>query len=480
MEGTATNTSTNDEGAEGTGTATTTATAPAPAMKGGSNNANTTDIYSKLVTIERKNVFFDVRQNPKGVYLKITESTPQTRRTVLLPGLTYKLLRDILRGAVAGEYELESSAKTEQDLEGFGVILVSKSTEARNKKFFLDLKQTKRGRAIKVLEKGARQRKSSIFLPESGWLQVKRCFEEIDAQAPTLLASGIESEMNSTIITTQQGSTTTQHYAPPGSTPYVGGGAGPPSSSSSSAPSSTTTGSRAQEEEVEHQQHQQQQQQQQHHQQPPVAPASNNTFRQGEGRNNQQQIIPTIEDQEIGENAGTKHLQNEPGGAGALHRTTISSKMIRLPGRKYFLDLQKNDRGYYLKIAQVAFGQREVIVVPCEMWPYLTQMLDAIQDKDYDRQIEGLELTTTSTATENKDNANSGRSNGVTLSGRSCIVGGKKYYVDVRQNPKGLSLKISELKSHHQGRTNCQILESCFPGVKQILLEYIQKTTTAQ
>jgi hypothetical protein len=63
--------------------------------------ADSNSLYEIKIRAEEKDVFVDVKQNDKGVYLKISERNRANRSTILIPASGVAELRDALTAALA-------------------------------------------------------------------------------------------------------------------------------------------------------------------------------------------------------------------------------------------------------------------------------------------------------------------------------------------------------------------------------------------
>lgn len=52
---------------------------------GSSGGGNDAELVSKTLQVEHKLFYFDLKENPRGRYLKISEKTAATRSTIILP-----------------------------------------------------------------------------------------------------------------------------------------------------------------------------------------------------------------------------------------------------------------------------------------------------------------------------------------------------------------------------------------------------------
>ncbi|KAF8388616.1 hypothetical protein HHK36_027293 [Tetracentron sinense] len=51
----------------------------------GSSGGNDMELLSKTLQVEHKLFYFDLKENPRGQYLKISEKTSATRSTIIVP-----------------------------------------------------------------------------------------------------------------------------------------------------------------------------------------------------------------------------------------------------------------------------------------------------------------------------------------------------------------------------------------------------------
>lgn len=72
------------------------------------------ELLSEQVQIERKQFAFDLRENPRGRFLKITEDVGGRRDTIIIPATGLKEVREIIDRAIktnkdAGPCEVENA-----------------------------------------------------------------------------------------------------------------------------------------------------------------------------------------------------------------------------------------------------------------------------------------------------------------------------------------------------------------------------------
>ena len=63
------------------------------------------ELFSEQVQIERKLFSFDLRENPRGRFLKVTEDVGGRRDTVIMPATGLEDVRDILERALKANNE---------------------------------------------------------------------------------------------------------------------------------------------------------------------------------------------------------------------------------------------------------------------------------------------------------------------------------------------------------------------------------------
>jgi hypothetical protein len=58
------------------------------------------DLLSEKIQIERKQFFFDLKENPRGRFLKITEEVGGRRDTIIIPSTGLDLFRSTIDKAI--------------------------------------------------------------------------------------------------------------------------------------------------------------------------------------------------------------------------------------------------------------------------------------------------------------------------------------------------------------------------------------------
>jgi len=133
------------------------------------------ELVSKTLQFEHKLFYFDLKENPRGRYLKISEKTSATRSTIIVPidGVAWFL--DLF------DYYIRTD---ERDA-------FSKELRLQTKVFYFDIGENKRGRFLKVSEASVNRNRSTIIVPagssgEEGWEAFRSVLLEINNEATRL------------------------------------------------------------------------------------------------------------------------------------------------------------------------------------------------------------------------------------------------------------------------------------------------------
>lgn len=59
------------------------------------------ELFSEQVQIERKLFTFDLRENPRGRFLKVTEDVGGRRDTIIIPATGLEQIRDIIERIIS-------------------------------------------------------------------------------------------------------------------------------------------------------------------------------------------------------------------------------------------------------------------------------------------------------------------------------------------------------------------------------------------
>ncbi|KAG8052362.1 hypothetical protein GUJ93_ZPchr0001g29341 [Zizania palustris] len=142
---------------------------------GGGGIGGDVELVSKTLQFEHKLFYFDLKENPRGRYLKISEKTSATRSTIIVPVAGVAWFLDLF------DYYIRTD---ERDA-------FSKELRLDTKVFYFDIGENKRGRFLKVSEASVNRNRSTIIVPagssgEEGWEAFRGVLLEINNEASRL------------------------------------------------------------------------------------------------------------------------------------------------------------------------------------------------------------------------------------------------------------------------------------------------------
>ncbi|KAG8637337.1 hypothetical protein MANES_15G111500v8 [Manihot esculenta] len=135
----------------------------------GGGGGNDVELMCKTLQVEHKLFYFDLKENPRGRYLKISEKTSATRSTIIVPSSGISWFLDLFN------YYVNSD---DQDL-------FSKELQLDTKVFYFDIGENRRGRFLKVSEASVSRNRSTIIVPagsarSEGWAAFRNILAEIN------------------------------------------------------------------------------------------------------------------------------------------------------------------------------------------------------------------------------------------------------------------------------------------------------------
>lgn len=152
----------------------------APEGEAQRQNYNQENLFSKILKLESKTYFLDVRKNKRGQFLKLTESSKQRpRQTVILSGHVVGMLQRVLDEAVKSNHE-----PNVENEDGKWSTVSSKRINGQHKRLYLDIMENKYGRSLNIAEVSQTKGKSAVIISERGWFQLQRHLGEIAANFP--------------------------------------------------------------------------------------------------------------------------------------------------------------------------------------------------------------------------------------------------------------------------------------------------------
>ncbi|KAH9329334.1 hypothetical protein KI387_001442 [Taxus chinensis] len=140
------------------------------------------ELLSKTLQVEHKLFYFDLKENPRGRYLKISEKTSGSRSTIIVPLAGVAWFADLFNYYATG---------TNDDEDG---DLYSKELQLDTKVFYFDVGENQRGRFLRVSEASVSRSRSTIIVPagtvnasEDGWAAFRNVLAEMDKASRLLL-----------------------------------------------------------------------------------------------------------------------------------------------------------------------------------------------------------------------------------------------------------------------------------------------------
>ncbi|KAJ4977895.1 hypothetical protein NE237_008675 [Protea cynaroides] len=156
----------------------------------GNSGGNDVELLCKTLQVEHKLFYFDLKENPRGRYLKISEKTNANRSTIIVPVNGISWFLDLFN------YYVNSD---EHDA-------FSKELQLDTKVFYFDIGENKRGRFLKVSEASVSRNRSTIIVPagsarDEGWAAFRNILAEInEASRLFILPNQQNSELSERVV----------------------------------------------------------------------------------------------------------------------------------------------------------------------------------------------------------------------------------------------------------------------------------------
>ncbi|KMZ76057.1 Transcription factor Pur-alpha 1 [Zostera marina] len=159
----------------------------------GGGGGGDVELMSKTLQVEHKLFYFDLKENSRGRYLKISEKTSATRSTIIVPSNAIYYFFDIFG------YYVEAVDQPQD--------AVSKELQLDNKVFYFDTGDNKRGTFLKISEASLNRNRSTIIVPAGsaqgeGWAAFRDILAKIhevnesSSTAPYIIPNQQGSESN--------------------------------------------------------------------------------------------------------------------------------------------------------------------------------------------------------------------------------------------------------------------------------------------
>ncbi|KAG5631661.1 hypothetical protein H5410_003378 [Solanum commersonii] len=153
---------------------------------GGGGGGNDVELLCKTLQVEHKLFYFDLKENPRGRYLKISEKTSATRSTIIVPFNGISWFLDLFNYYVNSDdqdvfsKELQLDTKADYYIHMLLQLLFIFSTV-----FYFDVGENRRGRFLKVSEASVSRNRSTIIVPagsaqDEGWAAFRNILAEIN------------------------------------------------------------------------------------------------------------------------------------------------------------------------------------------------------------------------------------------------------------------------------------------------------------
>ncbi|GJP36187.1 hypothetical protein CLOM_g20710 [Closterium sp. NIES-68] len=149
------------------------------------------ELVSRSLQLEQKLFHLDLKDNPRGRYLKISERTPLARSTIMVPLAGVVWFVDLFNYYANG---------------GDQGQLSSKELQLDSKVFYFDVGENPRGRFLKVSEASLTRGRSTIIVPattgavpgasDDGWSAFRNALVEIHEASLTLPLPGAAPAVN--------------------------------------------------------------------------------------------------------------------------------------------------------------------------------------------------------------------------------------------------------------------------------------------
>lgn len=129
---------------------------------GGGGGGNDVELVCKTLQVEHKLFYFDLKENPRGRYLKISEKTSATRSTIIVPFSGISWFLDLFNYYVNSDDHELFSKELQLDTKAITFLLffcsfgyncpyfINRNSDFEQV-FYFDIGENRRGRFLKVL-----------------------------------------------------------------------------------------------------------------------------------------------------------------------------------------------------------------------------------------------------------------------------------------------------------------------------------------
>jgi len=146
------------------------------------------ELMSKTLMIQSKRFYIDVKQNQRGRFMKIAEVGPGGKKSrLLMPMSTSAELRDKLTEFSEHYAKLgPSTASATTDSQREDCVLKSEMLVKDNRRYYLDLKENKRGRFLRVsMTLPLSRQRPQVVIPAQGMIEMRDALTDVLTECGT-------------------------------------------------------------------------------------------------------------------------------------------------------------------------------------------------------------------------------------------------------------------------------------------------------
>jgi len=166
--------------------------------------------------------------------------------------------------------------------------------------------------------------------------------------------------------------------------------------------------------------------------------------------------------------------RREPGGKRYNQGDELATKVLSIQSKRLYLDVKQNDRGRFIKFAEVAGdGKKSRIFMSMRTSSEFKDLLDTFSD-ELAKHKEKPESKDHEPAKNSRDR-NSRPPHAELLHSENIVSDRRRYYLDLRENSRGRFLKISQSDTINQTRSSIVIPAEGLGQLKSALTELLNE-----
>lgn len=148
---------------------------------------------------------------------------------------------------------------------------------------------------------------------------------------------------------------------------------------------------------------------------------------------------------------------SDRGGAGDGDNEELATRSFRIQSKRYYVDVKQNPRGRFIKLVEgLPNGQKNRIYFPMVVVPEVRDKLAS-----FNEYYEKLDLDSP------RDPPEDGR-----LKSDEVRAAQRKYYLDLKENKRGVFLRISSTASYGASRSTMAVPAQGLSQIKDVLTEF--------